>query len=127
MDPDARSDVNDSPPAGPGADPEPGGAATTSRELYWRANLRWVVGLLVLWFLVSFGAGILFAPELNEHRLPGSGFKVGFWFAQQGSIFSFVLIVFVYVRVMNRLDRHFGVDEKRPRSGGSPGAEGEAE
>ncbi len=84
------------------------------RSAYWRANLRWVGGLLLIWFAVSFGAGILFAPTLDQFRIPGTGFKLGFWFAQQGSIFVFVILIFVYVRAMNRLDRRHGVDEKDP-------------
>lgn len=86
-----------------------------SREAYWRANLRILAVLLILWFLGSFGAGILWAPALDAVRLPGSGFRLGFWFAQQGSIYLFVALIFVYVALMNRLDRTFGVAE-----GGSP-------
>ena len=95
-------------------DPAPG---SDDRERYWRANLRWVIGLLALWFLVSFGAGILLAPTLDAIRLPGSGFPLGFWFAQQGAIYVFVLLIFVYVRAMNRLDRRYGVEEEE-REGG---------
>jgi putative solute:sodium symporter small subunit len=78
---------------------------------YWRANVRLVVLLLVIWFAVSYGCGILFVDQLNAVRLPGTGFKLGFWFAQQGSIYAFVALIFVYVWRMNRLDRRFGVDE----------------
>ena len=67
--------------------------------------------LLGIWFAVSYGAGILFADALNAFRIPGTGFPVGFWFAQQGSIYTFVLLIVVYVRLMNRLDREFDVDE----------------
>jgi putative solute:sodium symporter small subunit len=83
-----------------------------SREAYWRANLRLVAILLLLWFAGSFGAGILWADALNAVRLPGSGFRLGFWFAQQGSIYLFVILIFVYVVLMNRLDRIFGVGEE---------------
>ncbi len=76
---------------------------------YWRANLRLTAWLLLLWFLVSFGAGILFVDELNTIRL--GGFKLGFWFAQQGSIYFFVVLIFVYVWRMNRLDKDYDVDE----------------
>lgn len=68
--------------------------------------------LLGIWFLASFGAGILLADPLNELRIPGTGFRVGFWFAQQGSIYVFVALVFTYVRWMNRLDRRYGVAEE---------------
>ncbi len=78
---------------------------------YWRRNLRLVGVLLVIWFAVSYGAGILFVGPLDAFRLPGTGFPLGFWFAQQGSILVFVVLIFVYVRMMNRLDVEFGVDE----------------
>ncbi len=76
---------------------------------HWRANLRLTAWLLLLWFLVSFGAGILFVDELNTIRV--GGFKLGFWFAQQGSIYLFVVLIFVYVWRMNRLDKDYDVDE----------------
>ena len=68
------------------------------------------MGLLTIWFLVSYGCGILFVDQLDAIRL--RGFKLGFWFAQQGSIFVFVLLIFVYVKLMNRLDREYDVDER---------------
>lgn len=83
----------------------------TRRREYWRRNVRYVVILLAVWFVVSFGFGILLAEPLNAVRLPGTGFPLGFWFAQQGSIYVFVVLIFVYVRLMNRLDREFDVDE----------------
>ena len=76
---------------------------------YWKANLRYLILLLSIWFLVSFGAGILFREALNKLRL--GGFKLGFWFAQQGSIYVFVILIFVYVRLMNNLDKKYGYDE----------------
>ena len=82
-----------------------------SRAAYWRANLRLVGTLLAIWFLVSFGAGILWAERLDAIRIPGSGFGLGFWFAQQGSIYIFVILIYVYVLGMNRIDRTFGVGE----------------
>jgi putative solute:sodium symporter small subunit len=82
-----------------------------SRAAYWRANLRLVGTLLAIWFLVSFGAGILWAERLDGIRIPGSGFGLGFWFAQQGSIYIFVILIFIYVRGMNHIDRTFGVGE----------------
>jgi len=78
---------------------------------YWRANLRLIGILLAIWFAVSFGFGILLVEPLNGIRIPGTGFKLGFWFAQQGSIYTFVLLIFTYGRLMNRLDRRFGVAE----------------
>lgn len=76
---------------------------------YWKENLRYLIILLSIWFLVSYGAGILFREALNEFRL--GGFKLGFWFAQQGSIYVFVVLIFVYVRLMNKLDKKYGYDE----------------
>ncbi len=67
--------------------------------------------LMAVWFTVSYGFGILLAEPLNAYRLPGTGFPLGFWFAQQGSIYVFVVLIFVYVRLMNGLDREFDVDE----------------
>jgi putative solute:sodium symporter small subunit len=86
--------------------------AAPSLDEYWRRNLRLVAALLAVWFAVSFGAGILFAPRLDAIRIPGTGFPLGFWFAQQGSIYTFVILIFVYVVLMNRLDREFGVNEE---------------
>ena len=76
-----------------------------SRAAYWRKNLSWLAGLLVVWFVVSYGCGILFVDQLDKIRIPGTGFKLGFWFAQQGSIYVFLGLIAVYVFVMNRLDR----------------------
>jgi putative solute:sodium symporter small subunit len=84
----------------------------TTAQQYWRRNLRLVGFLLVVWFLVSFGAGILFAPVLDRVRIPGTGLPLGFWFAQQGSIYVFVILIFVYARRMARLDRELGVHER---------------
>ncbi len=68
--------------------------------------------LLVIWFGISYGAGILCVEPLNRIRLPGTGFPLGFWFAQQGSIYVFVVLIFVYVKLMNGLDQEFGVSEE---------------
>jgi putative solute:sodium symporter small subunit len=78
---------------------------------YWRRNLRYLSALLSVWFLVSYGFGIILAGPLNRFTLPGTGLPLGFWFAQQGSIYAFVVLIFVYVVLMNRLDREFDVDE----------------
>ena len=82
----------------------------SQRKLYWQRNLKYLMILLVIWFAVSYGAGIMFADALNSIKL--GGFKLGFWFAQQGSIYAFVILIFVYVRLMNKLDKEFDVDEK---------------
>ena len=81
----------------------------TSAAEYWKANIRLVIGCLVVWFFVSYGCGILFADALNGIRL--GGYKLGFWFAQQGSIYTFVALIFFYAARMNQLDRKFNVDE----------------
>jgi putative solute:sodium symporter small subunit len=95
--------------------PDPPREAADTHAAYWRRNLTYVVALLVVWFSVSYGAGILFVEQLNAVRIPGTGFPLGFWFAQQGSIYVFVVLIFVYVVLMNRLDRKHGVDEGRDR------------
>jgi putative solute:sodium symporter small subunit len=85
--------------------------ARPNHEAYWRTNIRYVVILLSVWFSVSYLCGIVFVEPLNRVRIPGTGFKLGFWFAQQGSIYVFVVLIFVYVRLMNRLDDKHGVAE----------------
>lgn len=77
---------------------------------YWRENLWFMLILLVIWFVVSFGAGILFVDFLDQFRF--FGFPLGFWFAQQGAIYTFVVLIFVYVWKMNRLDRKYDVHEE---------------
>ncbi len=77
---------------------------------YWKKNLSYLAILLSIWFVVSYGCGILFADALNGVKI--GGFPLGFWFAQQGSIYVFVILIFVYVRLMNNLDKEFDVDEK---------------
>jgi len=74
----------------------------TQAKKYWRTNLTYLAILLSIWFIVSFGCGILFKDALNNIRL--GGFKLGFWFAQQGAIYVFVILIFIYVWLMNRLD-----------------------
>jgi len=80
---------------------------------YWRTNLRYVALLLALWALVSFGFGILLVEPLNRIRL--GGFRLGFWFAQQGAIYVFLALIAAYVVLMNRLDRRHGVDDRGGR------------
>jgi len=79
------------------------------RKAYWKENIRYVLILLAIWFLVSYGAGIMFKDALDEIKI--GGFKLGFWFAQQGSMYVFVILIFVYVRLMNKLDKKYGFDE----------------
>ncbi len=82
--------------------------AARARE-YWRANIKLMSILLVIWFTVSFGFGILLVDPLNQ--IPFFGFKTGFWWAQQGSIYVFIILIFVYARRMKRLDREYGVGD----------------
>ena len=79
-------------------------------KAYWRKNLSYLAILLTIWFTVSYGFGILFVEQMNTIKM--GGFKLGFWFAQQGSIYVFVILIFVYVYLMNKLDKEFDVDEK---------------
>jgi putative solute:sodium symporter small subunit len=81
----------------------------SNAKAYWKENIRYVIILLAIWFLVSYGAGILFKDALNQIKV--GGFKLGFWFAQQGAIYVFVVLIFVYVRIMNKLDKKYGYDE----------------
>ena len=76
---------------------------------YWKENIRLVLSLLFVWFLASFVMGILLVDILDNIRF--YGFKLGFWMAQQGSIYCFVILIFIYVYKMNKLDRKYGVDE----------------
>ena len=75
---------------------------------YWKKNIQYISILLSIWFIVSFGCGILFVEQLNTIQI--GGFKLGFWFAQQGSIFGFVIIIFTYIYLMNRLDNKINKD-----------------
>jgi len=76
---------------------------------YWRRNLSLMLKLLAVWFAVSFGCGILLFDQLNQVQI--GGYKLGFWFAQQGAIYVFVALIFYYARKMAALDREFGVEE----------------
>ena len=80
-----------------------------SAKAYWKANLRLVGICLAIWFTVSYGFGILLVDVLNQYSL--FGFKLGFWFAQQGSIYVFLVLIFYYARRMNQLDRRYNVQE----------------
>ncbi|MES2981916.1 MAG: DUF4212 domain-containing protein [Verrucomicrobiota bacterium] len=76
-----------------------------AKQDYWKANLRWLGTMLTIWALVSYGCGILFVDFLDQYKLPGTNLKLGFWFAQQGSIYCFILIIIAYAGIMNRLDK----------------------
>ena len=76
---------------------------------YWKKNVTLMAVLLTIWAVVSYGCGILFVEPLNQFKL--AGFPVGFWFAQQGSIYTFVVLIFVYYKVMSKVDRDFDVHE----------------
>jgi putative solute:sodium symporter small subunit len=79
-------------------------------DAYWHRNLSLIARLLVVWFAVSFGCGILLVDELNQIQI--GGYKLGFWFAQQGAIYCFVVLIFYYARKMAALDREFGIDHE---------------
>jgi putative solute:sodium symporter small subunit len=74
---------------------------------YWRQNIKYLVILLTIWFTVSFGFGILLIDELNQFKI--GGFKLGFWFAQQGSIYVFVILILTYIILMNKLDKKYNI------------------
>ena len=74
-------------------------------KAYWKANIKILISLLLVWFLASFGFGILWSDELDQIQI--GGFKLGIWFAQQGSIYIFVLLIFIYVHLMNKLDQKY--------------------
>jgi putative solute:sodium symporter small subunit len=82
--------------------------ANKDLKKYWKENLRYLMYLLAVWFVVSYGCGILFVDALNSIRL--GGFKLGFWFAQQGAMYVFVILIFVYIRLMTKLDKKYGLD-----------------
>jgi putative solute:sodium symporter small subunit len=84
-------------------------AMDKSGGAYWKATLGLVTKILIVWFLVSFGAGILFADWLNNIHL--GGYPLGFWFAQQGSMYIFVALIFIYAKKMDAIDRKFDVHE----------------
>ena len=76
-----------------------------NKDTYWKTNLKYLVILLSIWFTVSFGFGIILVDTLNQIQI--GGFKLGFWFAQQGAIYVFVILIFIYIYLMNRLDQKF--------------------
>ncbi len=100
----------------PGQPDQPKNASTAKANMasdrakaYWRANLKLLGKLLAVWFVVSFGFGILLQPFLDQFHF--FGFKLGFWFAQQGSIYVFIALIFVYSHRMRKIDREFGVED----------------
>lgn len=84
--------------------------AAARARAYWRENVKLLLALLAVWFVVSFGAGVLFVDALNAIRI--GGFKLGFWFAQQGSIVVFVILIFIYAARMKAIDRRFGASSE---------------
>lgn len=81
----------------------------TAAGAYWKANIRLLVTLMAIWFVVSFGAGILFRPFLDQFMI--GGFPLGFWFAQQGSIYVFIGLIFYYTWKMKKIEREFDLDD----------------
>jgi putative solute:sodium symporter small subunit len=84
--------------------------SNSQEKKYWKKNLKYLTILLRIWLLVSFVFGILLVEELNTIRI--GGFKLGFWFAQQGAIYVFVILIFIYIKLMNKLDKEFGFNER---------------
>ncbi|PQB05645.1 DUF4212 domain-containing protein [Aureitalea marina] len=82
---------------------------TPSNKTYWKHNIRYLIILLAIWFLVSYVFGILLVEQLNEIRL--GGFKLGFWFAQQGAIYLFIMLILIYVWLMRKLDKKFNLED----------------
>ncbi len=81
----------------------------TSAKAYWAENIRLIFGCLIVWFIVSYGCGILFVHQLNKISI--GGYDLGFWFAQQGSMYTFVALIFFYASKMNKLDQKYNVQE----------------
>jgi putative solute:sodium symporter small subunit len=97
-----------------------------SLKRYWRSNIALMSVLLACWAFVGLGCGVLWADWLNQYTLPGTGFPLGFWFAQQGSIIGFVLIILIYALAMNRLDKKHHDELTRLRNGGNNPGQGPA-
>jgi len=83
--------------------------STQAKQAYWKENLRLLAGCLTIWFVVSYVFGILMVEQLNQIKI--AGFGLGFWFAQQGSIYVFLILIFFYAWRMNKLDRKYDVHE----------------
>ena len=106
--------------------------ARQAASTYWRQNLKAVAILLVIWAVVSYGCGILLADWLDQYNLPGTHYPLGFWFAQQGSMYVFVVLIFIYVRWMSYLDRNYhprevlkAVKEQAEEAPATPAPEGD--
>lgn len=82
----------------------------SKKDSYWKENIRILIFLLSIWFLVSFGFGILLSDWLDQFQI--GGFKLGFWFAQQGSIYVFIILIFIYIHLMNKLDKKYFGEKK---------------
>ena len=89
-----------------------------SAQSYWKSNIRIVLSLLAVWFFISFGCGILLVDVLDNFRI--GGFKLGFWIAQQGSIFVFVVLIFVYIHLMDKLDDRYKLETSNNDQTSSP-------
>ncbi|MEX0939652.1 MAG: DUF4212 domain-containing protein [Pirellulales bacterium] len=118
----ADQDTAGGAPSGERSDSSRKRAIHDSLERYWMSNVRIMAILTVLWLAVGLGCGVLFADVLNEYYLPGTGYPLGFWFAQQGSIIGFVLIILVYCLLMNRLDARHHAELESLRNGGREGS-----
>ena len=87
----------------------------SKKDSYWKENIRILIFLLSIWFLVSFGFGILLSDWLDQFQI--GGFKLGFWFAQQGSIYVFIILIFIYIHLMNKLDKkYFGKNNSEDKN-----------
>ena len=84
-------------------------SSKNDKKMYWKKNLQYLAILLSIWFIVSYGFSIILVDVLDKIKI--GGFKLGFWFSQQGSILVFVILIFVYVRLMNNLDKKYNVEE----------------
>lgn len=82
---------------------------SNAAEAYWKENISVIIKLLIVWFAVSYGAGIIFVDELNSIEF--AGFKLGFWFAQQGAMYSFVVLIFVYAKIMESIEIKYDIQE----------------
>ena len=96
-----------------------------SAQSYWKSNIRIVLSLLAVWFFISFGCGILLVDVLDNFRI--GGFKLGFWIAQQGSIFVFVVLIFVYIHLMDKLDDRYKLETSNNDQTSSPEIETSSE
>tara|TARA_B100000989_G_C19256558_1_gene350267 strand:- start:198 stop:449 length:252 start_codon:yes stop_codon:yes gene_type:complete len=81
------------------------GKQNSNKNDYWKSNIKYVSILLIVWFTVSYGFGILLVEQLNQFQI--GGFPLGFWFSQQGSIYVFVILIFIYIYLMNKLDKKY--------------------